>query len=37
MRLTNEQREQVITLRYLMSSERDDAPEAERILENLLG
>lgn len=25
------------TLRYLMSSERDDAPEAEGILENLLG
>lgn len=25
------------TLRYLMSSERDDAPEAERILDNLIG
>ena len=25
------------TLRYLMGSERDDAPEAEGILENLLG
>ncbi|MFQ2222154.1 hypothetical protein ACK32A_04965 [Aeromonas enteropelogenes] len=25
------------TLRYLMDSERDDAPEAERILDNLVG
>ena len=25
------------TLRYLMGSERDDAPEAERILDNLIG
>ncbi|WP_279466453.1 hypothetical protein [Aeromonas veronii] len=25
------------TLRYLMGSERDDAPEAERILDNLVG
>lgn len=37
MRLTNEQREQVITLRHLLDSERRDWKEVDRILDNLIG